>query len=172
MTYQDLLSKFNKEGLTEDELKQFNKFILEENSKKLSRGSKIQELKDAIKNYQIEVVELFDIDIIKSYNSKTPAIKQVKNKVIRDSDNNEVLLKFSNGKRPAIYKKGRIYENQKGEIKQENETPWAVTPTIFEGRTTKESLLEVATEDGKAYFSSAPGIKELEEIIKIVSSKK
>lgn len=170
MRYQELENKFLKEGLSDDELKEYQELLIEENKKKRGRKDTIKKLIEDIKNNNVAILELFTIEEVKAVLPASRSQKTTtRTTTERPSKSAATLLKIETGSRPKIYNQGRIFEDAKGQVRGENVKPWVTLPGVFEGLKTEQEVLSVATDEGKKYFSTTEGKEELKEIIKVLN---
>lgn len=87
----------------------------------------------------------------------------------RPSNANPILISYKSGKgRGFAYHQGRVFEAASDAVKQ----PWAQFPdTLLQHGQSEESLLDIATDEGKKYFAKE-GKEELAKLVALAKEAK
>lgn len=173
-------------GLTAEQEKEFFELKKKNDALVKERTAKLEEFKTKVKTLKYTIDELFTVEEIKAIaielnivaDNASKSKTRTPRKSWRASDNNEVVLtyKSTSGRgRAFTYRKGRIFEGaQEGEITASNPVyPKSTFPKSFiEFGGSEKDLLSIATEEGKKYFATPEGKKELAEILRVIAEYK
>lgn len=174
--YDSLKSRID--DLTEDEDKKFQSLRKKLQTLKLKRFENVEKVQKQIKDLGLTIRELYgdqlgsvlkeegygphDLFSTSEISGKRP---KAPSSFVRPSDSNPVVLETLKGKGVFKYRKGRVFE----EAAKGKGAPWtdASFPVrLAEFGQDEATLLTLATEDGKAYFATEEGKKELEALVK------
>lgn len=147
------------------------------------RAATVSDIKEKIMAFSIGVSELFDAREIRKTGSKDGTQKTKSpgsprkarsQSGVRATDGNPVLIAIHKqagevGK-DWFYRRGRVYE---GATKALKNTPWLISEKAFPKKlrrvgASENSLRGHFTDEGKAYFSTPEGAKELATIVDAV----
>jgi regulator of replication initiation timing len=186
--FDELISKLQRSPMSADELKELG--TLQSQLSKLNEGREalIKDVQKSIDDNKILVLELFGTarklgkllteqgvkpeSLFPTAKAATDedgqATPATLNAVERPSNKNEELIKSKGHGKPFIYKRGRVFEDAKGEPTTDLKKVYAgALSKFFTTHKTAAAIKEAATEAGKTYFATPEGKKELDKLVEL-----
>lgn len=182
--FDELISKLQRSVLSADELKELG--TLQGQLSKLNEGREalIKDVQKTIEDNKFTVLEVFGTarklgKLLTEQGVKPenlwPAMKPTgedgeakpaTTTVERPSNSNEVLINHKGHGKPFIYKRGRVFEDVKGQPTTDLKKVYGQSlGKFFATHKTAAAINAAATEAGKAYFATEEGKKELQALV-------
>ena len=164
----------NMDEISDEDLVKFNDLVKRRQAAQVQRKDSITSIKNAISDLGISIKDLFDESSIKSIakdfgffggNKPAKAPKSTKgSKAVVELGTTPLLIGSVGATNPIKYFEGKVFTQK---------TPWVKFPqALIHYGDSAESLLSIATPEGKKYFATAKGQKELAEILRHVEIAK
>ncbi|MDH0362191.1 hypothetical protein [Comamonas aquatica] len=188
--FDELISKLQRSALSADELKELG--TLQGQLSKLNEGREalIKDVQKSIDENKLTVLEVFGTarklgKLLVEQGVKPDSVFPPKaatgatgedgqatpatlNAVERPSNKNEELIKSKGHGKPFIYKRGRVFEDAKGEPTTDLKKVYAgALSKFFTTHKTAAAITEAATPEGKEYFKTEEGKKELAKLVEL-----
>jgi len=137
----------------------YSRLCIEVSTARKARNDKLRQVLQLIEEYDFTPKELFGQEL-------SPTLAPAKEKLVRASESNPVLIRIVSAKGPAFeYKTGRVYEAL-AIGKKANPYAWGMNQVQFPKalRDNHDNLASFFTQAGAAYFLTNEGKAELEAI--------
>lgn len=188
--FDELISKLQRSPMSADELKELG--TLQSQLSKLNEGREalIKDVQKSIDDNKITLLELFGTarklgkllveQGVKPESVFPPAkatgdtgedgeAKPATTATIeRPSNNNEEVINHKGHGKPFIYKRGRVFEDVKGQPTTDLKKVYGQSlGKFFATHKTAAAITGAATEAGKTYFATPEGKKELDRLVEL-----
>ena len=181
--FDELNSKLQRSALSADELKEFTDLTIQLSKFNEGREALIKDVQKTIEDNKFTVLEIFGTarklgKLLTEQGVKPenlwPAVKpsgedgeaKPATTVERPSNANEVLINHKGHGKPFIYKRGRVFEDVKGQPTTDLKKVYGQSlGKFFATHKTAAAIKEASTEAGKAYFATEEGKKELAKLV-------
>lgn len=187
--FDELISKLQRSPMSADELKELG--TLQSQLSKLNEGREalIKDVQKSIDDNKITLLELFGTarklgKLLVEQGVKPESVfpptkatgetgedgeaKPATTTVERPSNNNEEVINHKGHGKPFIYKRGRVFEDVKGQPTTDLKKVYGQSlGKFFATHKTAAAIKEAATEAGKTYFATPEGKKELDKLVEL-----
>lgn len=186
--FDELNSKLQRSALSADELKEFTNLSIQLSKFNESREALIKDIQKSIEDNKFTVLEVFgtarklgkllteqgvkpeSVFPHKNATGTTSEDREAKpaasNTVERPSNANEVLINHKGHGKPFIYRRGRVFEDVKGQPTTDLKKVYGQSlGKFFATHKTAAAIKEASTEAGKAYFDTEKGKQELAKLV-------
>lgn len=185
--FDELISKLQRSALSADELKELG--TLQSQLSKLNEGREalIKDVQKLIADNDLLVLDVFGTarklgKLLTEQGVKPeslwPAAKPAGEggeakpattaTIERPSNSNEEVINYKGHGKPFIYKRGRVFEDVKGQPTTDLKKVYGASlGKFFATHKTAAAIKEAATEAGKTYFATPEGKKELDKLVEL-----
>lgn len=187
--FEELFLKLQRSPLNAEELKELGLLQAELSKKNEGRQDVIKQVVKLFEDNQLELTEVFTpkkigkmleaegvkADKVFVTATNVPATPSAgvtaattATTVERPSNDNEELIKSAGHGRRFIYKRGRVFEDVKGEPTTDLKKVYGASLSkFFTTHKTATAIIAAATEKGKEYFATEEGKEELDKLVEL-----
>lgn len=186
--FDELISKLQRSSMSADELKELGTLQVQLSKLNEGREALIKDVQKSIDDNKITVLELFGTarklgKLLTEQGVKPeslwPAVKPAgeggeakpattATTIERPSNTNEEVINYKGHGKPFIYKRGRVFEDVKGQPTTDLKKVYGPSlGKFFTTHKTAAAITAAATPEGKTYFATSEGKKELDKLVEL-----